>query len=451
MNFQRVGSRGRGVCRVATMWFGLCVSLMTCAGVFASQGVAEWVDAARTGRADMLVLGDSTVFYGGHGFDAGLIRAGADEFGLAGTGLLSARTSAGERHNSFVFTNAGFSKVPVGNAPEAVAGYAWEGVTVAGRSNASRFHTRIDVADSALLSTSGAYEWNVYAAGLSDNATTTAYRRLGSSPYSTLQSMPATSVANGSIERLQFGFAAQPNAADTPHEFSLRNTRDTAVLYNRLQTAENRGITVTSWGYGGKTTMDFYRDRLMSMSDEGRSAWLGAMVDGSDSGKLNVVLIEGFNDRNETRPSLAGNLDGDSVESFIDNVESVIGLLQSDWARAGYDAEDLSFTLPAMYDIQVDNTELLAYGGALQRLAQADTQLHFVDLRELTPSFTEGQAAGYFADGLHLSQSGSGFYGRALLDGILAAGDAIAVPVPSTLGVGALAAVLLRRRRGTIL
>ncbi|MEL7239927.1 MAG: hypothetical protein AAGK78_13800, partial [Planctomycetota bacterium] len=272
--------------------------------------MADWVDAARAGRADMLVLGDSTVLFGGHGFDAGLIRAGADEFGLAGTGLLSARTAAGERHNSFVVTSAGFSKVSPAGAPSAVAGYAWEGVTVAGSSNASRFHTRIDVADSPLLSSSGAYEWNIYAAGLSDEARLTAYRRLGSSPYSTLQSMPATSVTEGAIDRLRFGFTAQPDAGNRPHEFSLQNTRDTAILYNRLQTAENRGITVTSWGYGGKTTLDFYRDRLLSMSDAGRAAWLSAMVDGSDSGKLNVVLIEGFNDRNETRSSLAGTADG---------------------------------------------------------------------------------------------------------------------------------------------
>ncbi|MEL7238519.1 MAG: hypothetical protein AAGK78_06630, partial [Planctomycetota bacterium] len=96
-------------------------------------------------------------------------------------------------------------------------------------------------------------------------------------------------------------------------------------------------------------------------------------------------------------------------------------------------------------------TELIEYGGALQQLAQHDAQLHYVDLRQLTPTFAEGQAAGYFTDGLHLSQSGSTFYSRALLDGILAASVYNPVPVPSTLGIGAVAAVLLRRRRGVIL
>src|SRR3954468_22072348 len=51
-----------------------------------NPGTNNWVTAARTGRADMLVIGDSLVA-GGDGWDAGFINAGARNLGLAGSGI----------------------------------------------------------------------------------------------------------------------------------------------------------------------------------------------------------------------------------------------------------------------------------------------------------------------------------------------------------------------------
>ena len=82
------------------------------------QGVADWVQAALTGRADVLVLGDSVVFKDGVGWDGGL-NAGFDRtLGLAGTGLLSGNYSnsngAGYGYESFGQnpSNWGFAFVP---------------------------------------------------------------------------------------------------------------------------------------------------------------------------------------------------------------------------------------------------------------------------------------------------------------------------------------------------
>jgi hypothetical protein len=68
----------------------ICVarSIACAQSVVISTGVQTWLDAARTSRADMLILGDSVVWAGGNGWDAGLINGMAQRTGLAGTGLI---------------------------------------------------------------------------------------------------------------------------------------------------------------------------------------------------------------------------------------------------------------------------------------------------------------------------------------------------------------------------
>src|SRR5256885_8163406 len=48
-------------------------------------GVANWVNAAKTGRADLFLLGDSIA----QSLDAGFSNAAFNRFGLAGTGTAS--------------------------------------------------------------------------------------------------------------------------------------------------------------------------------------------------------------------------------------------------------------------------------------------------------------------------------------------------------------------------
>src|SRR4051794_31336205 len=55
--------------------------------IILNSGMQGWLDSTRTSRADMLILGDSVVWTGGNGWDAGLIRGFSNRVGLAGTGL----------------------------------------------------------------------------------------------------------------------------------------------------------------------------------------------------------------------------------------------------------------------------------------------------------------------------------------------------------------------------
>lgn len=55
-----------------------------------TQGLIDFLDSARTGQADVLLIGDSTVLTnGGHAFGLNSAFANSTDFGLAGSGLLS--------------------------------------------------------------------------------------------------------------------------------------------------------------------------------------------------------------------------------------------------------------------------------------------------------------------------------------------------------------------------
>src|SRR5690349_3100926 len=64
-----------------------------------NPGTTAWIAAAKSSRADMLLIGDSTIWHMGEGWDAGIILALSKRIGLAGTGLLQAGAE-GEGYSS---------------------------------------------------------------------------------------------------------------------------------------------------------------------------------------------------------------------------------------------------------------------------------------------------------------------------------------------------------------
>src|SRR5690242_1399041 len=92
-------------------------------GNVVNPGTINWADAARAGRADTLILGDSVVYANGHGWDQGFNIAGARDFGLAGTGLIGYSTgSLGYGYNNYGSITNGLDPSPSA-VPAALQGY----------------------------------------------------------------------------------------------------------------------------------------------------------------------------------------------------------------------------------------------------------------------------------------------------------------------------------------
>lgn len=196
------------------------------------------------------------------------------------------------------------------------------------------------------------------------------------------------------------------------------NATNVTISGQRLLIPGATGATVTSWGYGGQSTLDFYQNAYTGISSRARQTLFERIVDGG-SGKLLVMIMEGFNDRNETDPSLGGTVDGDSPQAFVDNVVGLIDEVRADWADAVFNPDDPSFLTFSMYAVAEGNDELIDYADALMALAGSRTDVSFMALRTGQPTFAQADALGYYADGLHLSRDSELFYGEVIGDAII--------------------------------
>lgn len=411
------------------------------------QSALDWAAAARTGRADMLVLGDSVVWYGGNGWDAGFNKAANDRFGLAGTGLNSgAFVGQGEGFESYGIQNGPWSTDPA-TVPASRAGYTWFNPVSAGASPASGQGWGVF---GSTLPANAAYDMHLYTASPAGGGSVSAIRRLGVPSYPVLATTPAvnTQTPATGLQHTVLPFPSNSLDAGTPQEFFLSNTTNTSVLYSRLLRPDATGVTVTTWGYGGHSARAFLADQYTpagGMTREGRAAWLTAMSDGG-SGKLNVVIAEGFNDRADTAVSADGTNASNTPAGFAANVSSIVAAVRSDWAAAGKNPSDLTFTLLGTYGDRFNSgpTGILRdYAAAEAGLAAADPQVNFVDLYQFVPSFDESERLGYIVDDVHLTRDGALAYSAAAFDAMTT------VPEPATSAVAAVAAVglLVRRRR----
>ena len=95
-----------------------------------------------------------------------------------------------------------------------------------------------------------------------------------------------------------------------------------SFLSGRLAAYTAEGIT--------RRLRDFLFDQWLGqgVTADGRTQWFDALT-GGGSGKLNVLIAEGFNDRNEDQPSANGIADGDSPEAFADNMRALLAAIHA--------------------------------------------------------------------------------------------------------------------------
>ncbi len=408
----------------AKLYFCLVIYLLSnCVpNGFAFEAVRDplldaWVEASKTSRADMLILGDSMVLNGSHGWDAGMQHGAFETVGLAGTGVLVGRNfGQGEGINYLgtsssnwlhasddAFGNA--AQTPFGRITANGSNIATVGVTVFGNKIAAGTDYVLDL-------------WGVSGPG---GGSYSLEQRLNVSPNTVSYSESGFTLNEPTlITHLSHQIPAS-NFSNNDVRIEAENM---SVAGIRLSEKNATGVTVTSIGYDGQSALDFYQDRIINQDPGGREYFLQQVVEGG-SGKLLVPIFEGFNDRNETEPSVNGITDADSPEAFRDNIGAIISVISNDWINAGFDINDLSFLTFGMYDVSTNNEELHIYSNEMRNFATSTGGVSYIDISSLGPNYAEGDSLGYYRDEVHLSREGALYYGNQIMRSI------VSVPEPT--------------------
>jgi hypothetical protein len=415
-------------------------------------GLKQWVTAAQTGRADMWFLGDSIA----GPFNGGMAAAAAAHFGLAGTGL------GGEIDNlSYTITppyplgaggwDTSLSAVPA-NRQDYVLSIAQP--ATAGTTPAINFTYYLSPGGE--LNPQAAYDWHVWTASAPGGGSMQADRGSTDNNNAILQTLApvATMTPASGLQHSVFHLDAT-TGHDTAVGFGhLTNVTNTSILYSRLIEPGAKGMTLTTWGYGGHDALQLYTDKYLGgpTSQAGRAQFLSALTDGG-SGKLTVVLEEGTNDAGELNPSVHGITPPGSPAAFLDNMTSLIDGIASDWAAAGKPQGDLSFLVLGMYQYghRTDAEQALhrAYAQEVEGLAQTRSDVSFVDLYDIAPTWDQANALGYMADDVHPTLLGATVYANGILDQVVntaVAPEPTGAAGPALLGALALLAVRKRPR-----
>jgi hypothetical protein len=206
----------------------------------------------------------------------------------------------------------------------------------------------------------------------------------------------------------------------------LSNPTNTTVLYDRLTVPGATGATVTSWGWGGHDTLEFLEGQWLGsgMTQQGRIAWLQAIVEGG-SGDLNVVINEGFNDRNDAQMSYNDVAPSNTLAGFADNMDSLIAAVRTDWITAGFNLSNLSFTIMSDYkddsesSVPAGTGPLAGFAQVEEQIADADSQISYVDLYDRSLPYDTANADGLMFDGVHASLAGTNLYAMDALQALL--------------------------------
>ncbi|MDB5326881.1 MAG: hypothetical protein JWM57_2450 [Phycisphaerales bacterium] len=297
----------------------------------------------------MLILGDSVTWSAGYGWDHGVTKAAGEVLGLAGSGLIGDSGATGQGYGAVAFGGAFFGNgfaTTLDAVPVDRQGYALRvGVpaVTAGTTPLNGFSFGV-TGQAPQLDPAAAYDWHLYTASAPGGGSLRGYRRIVSATTISIgQTLSAVATATPPVglEHTVLHFNASPTSpAGVQQEMRLDDVQNTSIFYSRVIKPGATGVTVSSLGLGGNPTKNFYNQVYAAMSPAGRTAYLSNLVDGG-TGKLNVMLAEGFNDRNDRTLSLNGVDFGYTQAGFRDNITTLIGLMRSDWSAAGKSGRSL--------------------------------------------------------------------------------------------------------------
>lgn len=416
---------------------GVCafVGVAAAQPVYQRAALDPFWEAARSGRVDVVTIGDSNVIHFGDGWDAGWTLALGERFGTFASPLLSFGENtgfgAGQGEGVAVLSTAGtgfvFSGAPAWAAKltqlPPPAGYAYLPAGVGlnagafGGMNASR---------SGPLSLDRPLTYWLVDAGIPGSGgrmrpaarTEPQYQWFGAFG----EILADDAVAGARVH--QITVPAPPRPFDG---LSLRTgsdsdpagpmTGESVLLFQRLLNDLPTGASHHSLAYMGSKSLRDMALALQGSSDEGLSLYFSLirLAQGPDKHVL-IHINSGVNDRQLAAQASVGPLHvlpGDSGAAYADNLGAIIARIEQVWALNGWDVAELYYlSVPSHavegVDASGDDAKLRSYRLAAAGLAVTRPRMAVVDLAGILPSWSMSARRYYLNvfDHNHLSRCG---------------------------------------------
>ncbi|MBX3382956.1 MAG: hypothetical protein KF864_05550 [Phycisphaeraceae bacterium] len=390
-----------GVVGAAALLLGAAAAAVASPPVAVNRAALKpfW-DKARTGRVDVVALGDSNQFQLGHGWDAAWIRALHNRFGLYATSLLAVGeangggSSAGDRFN--IFPQASSGQYDYSGAPEALHRYLNNPPSLLapmnylylpeGRTVSSQVATGMVLAANCWLSVSEPLRFH-YTYGLFPGVGAGSFQpaiRRDSSPFSILISSPpvSTRAGDGQEARIEHGHIDLPGEArDYPVALRFIPSGGTVVgpmiaYYQRAEgLARPTGASLsTIYGLGSQSARDMAA-ALQASTDETLTLYFSRIRALQDNPRRVLIRVNtGLNDRAEPLPSVgpAQVPNGTSAAAYEDNLRAIIERITQVWALNQWAEDELYFLLAPSHPVDnPDQARLLEYRERAEALAMA--------------------------------------------------------------------------------
>ncbi len=422
--------------------FGCAIAIGLCGAACAAQPTVVSRSALRSywagvasGRADIVMIGDSNQLFGGSGWDHGVTRAAAGRLPLYATGLFSAGENqgngAGVGYRSYNFSTLAsgafaYTGAPAGLAPYLTAplmqplGYArvGAGLTVPIGTN----HGAVVEADSPLDVNARLRMHLTYGSFALGAGNFRPCIRLQQWPFGNLAVAPVTPSSTGQqgVRSTTLDLpAGQRDAALNFRWAPAVGPEAQPILgpflayYTRVENLDRpSGISChTLYGVGGQSARDM-AEALQACPDQYLGLFFSKVRElQGPSPRVLVRINTGLNDRSEPLPSVGPHpqAPGNSAGAFADNLRAIHARVSSVWTQMGWPPEELHFVLTVSHPIDdPDDSQLAAYRGAADALTLELPRTATVRLDRLTTS-SEMLANGWYfseTDRYHLAEPG---------------------------------------------
>ncbi|MBL9000262.1 MAG: hypothetical protein JNK25_03915 [Phycisphaerae bacterium] len=396
-----------------------------------AESLRAFWEAASTRRVDVVMIGDSTQLFQGHGWDEGWARAMHARSGLFATGLHAsgenAGNGAGVGWESITQANASQGQFRYTGAPPHLHSTCGDGLPPlgylflpSGESAASLSNAGLTLRVGSPLGVNGPLRFHFVYGQFADGGAGT-FRpvvRIDASPFTTLS--PLTDISTAGANQVAAGIINIPAAErNSPVAFRWTQAGGPAIrgpFFGSWMRAERpdriSGASVsTIYAAGGHSARDAAAD-LIAAPDDTLVSFFSLIRSMQQEPSLVLIRVSfGVNDRSETLPSAGpmGILPGNSAAAFEDNIGAIITRLSSIWESQGWGSESLYFVIAVSPPVSDTKDNFLpAYSTAADRIAAQRQRTASVRFDRLT-SEAELVERGWYVtptDRTHLSAEG---------------------------------------------